>query len=625
LHLLPPSMAPAAPPRLPVSIAEIKASRPAPEPKPAGLLPGETIDPNSLPEPHRSRFIRNLRIVFSVLAGSSPAEVGKIEKLGKKQVERLVRMGQAGGEEALVPYIHHGSRQTEIDPVLVELVRKLVGRKKRDSKLTYVQITEASELKKAAMAAFKATGVPPTMPTYWQVYRYAKDLEKFDQGIRNARAGLVYIPHSATSILGYVRTIPSPMLILNVDEHWMDVFVVTDEGAELTERVHAAVLIDVKTGAIVAAVLSPRALTEEDYLRLIKQAMEPKDELLRRFHCLNPWPCYGRPAEILTDRGKAVTSELGTVVLVDRFGINQSFAPPYAPSVKGVVEALFRWITERFAHRLVGTTKSSPADRGTYQSQAEALRAGITFTDLEELFYRAIVDGYMQDWDNLRGGPRYAIWERDAAQFGVPQSMVSSDELKLLLMRGSNPKHAKGLYLVQGGGVSFKGNWYVGEEGLTARLRGDYVGVLWDRRDIGTIYLIDENSTVLGAAHCPKYASRRISVWEQEAERREIKAPKEAAHRTSSNNLTTILGDSHTKARERKRLAKQASRARFLDAQQEEIHTADALAERRRMAESAKRGPAWQTDPSALPGPDDEIDEAVVIPMVRRRVPRELS
>jgi hypothetical protein len=148
--------------------------------------------------------------------------------------------------------------------------------------------------------------------------------------------------------------------------------------------------------------------------------------------------------------------------------------------------------------------------------------------------------------------------------------------------------------------------------------------VLWDRRDIGTIYLIDKNSTVLGAAHCPKYASRRVSIWEQEVERREIKGPMQAANRISSDNLTTIIGDSQAKGRERKRLAKQASRARFLDPQQDEIHTEDALAERRRIAERNKRGPAWQTDPSVLPGPDEEIDESVVVPMVRRRVPREL-
>jgi hypothetical protein len=512
-----------------------------------------------------------------------------------------------------------------MDSAFLEPVRKLLVQRKTKPKLTYVHITEAPELKKAAMAAFKATGVLPPMPSYWQVYHYAKNLEKIDVGIRNARADLAHIPHSATSVLGYVRTIPSPMLILNVDEHYMDVFVVSDEGAELTERVHAAVLIDVKTGAIVAAVLSPRALTEEDYLRLIKQAMEPKDEILRRFKCLNPWPCYGRPAEILSDRGKIITSELSTVVLVDRFGINQSFAPPYAPSVKGVVEALFRWITERFTHRLAGTTKSSPTDRGTYDSQAGALRSGITFTDLEELFYRAIVDGYMQDWDELRQGPRNVIWDLDAAKFGVPQSMVSSDERKLLLKRSWNPKHPKGMYLVQGGGVSFKGNWYVGEEGLTARLRDDYVAVLWDKRDIGTIYLMGEDATILGAAHCPKYASRRISVWEQDAERKMMKEPKATAHRTSSGNLTTIVADSQKMARERKRIAKEASRARFLDAQQDEIHTADALAERRRMAEAQKRGPAWQTDPSKLPGPDDDVDEPIVIPLVRRRVPRELD
>lgn len=60
----------------------------------------------------------------------------------------------------------------------------------------------------------------------------------------------------------------------------------------------------------------------------------------------------------------------------------------------------------------------------------------------------------MQDVDRLRGGVRAGLWERDVARFGVPQWLSSADELKLLLMRSHNTKHADGLYFVQGGGVS---------------------------------------------------------------------------------------------------------------------------------------------------------------------------
>lgn len=618
LALLPPHMADLVPPALPPGLPE-RVAVPLPE-APASRLPGPTVDPETVPEQHRETFRRNLRLVLEVLNGAKLPDLAEENGLSRRQLERLVADAQAGGETALVPYRRVTTIATEIDPVFLEPIRKLLRRRQRP---TYRQIAEAPELQAAAKKAYRETGVTPILPSYWQVVAYAHRVEDGDAEIRMIRSGVRHLPHSATSVSGYVASIASPALVLQVDEHWLDVFVVTDEGAKLTERVHAAVLIDAKTAAIVGAVLSPRALTEEDYLRLLKQAMEPKGEITSRHGCINAWPCYGRPAEILSDRGRIFISKHATDVVVDRFGINEAIAPPYAPSVKGVVEALFRWITERFSHRLVGTTKSSPADRGTYDSQEAALEGGVTFTQLESLFYRAIVDGYMQDVDRLRGGVRVGLWEREVARFGVPQWLGSGDELKLLLMRSHNTKHPDGLYFVQGGGVSFKGNWYVGEEGLTRRIRNSYVRIYYDRRDIGTIHLFDANGVYLGPAHCDEYLSRRVSVWEQAAERK-AKAPGLAAARaTSSGNMTAVVGDAQSAGRKRRKDAKAASRAAHLDAQQDEIHPEAALVERRRKAMRASVGPAWMADPSSLPGPDDSVREHdELVPVVRRRVRR---
>ena len=63
-------------------------------------------------------------------------------------------------------------------------------------------------------------------------------------------------------------------------------------------------------------------------------------------------------------------------------------------------------MTRKFEHRLPGTTKATPADRGTYESVKEAEKAGITLVVLEKLFIQAIVDAYLQEWDTLRAGKR---------------------------------------------------------------------------------------------------------------------------------------------------------------------------------------------------------------------------
>jgi hypothetical protein len=98
--------------------------------------------------------------------------------------------------------------------------------------------------------------------------------------------------------------------------------------------VHGAVLICVKTGAILGAVLALDSLKEEDYMRLIKQALEPqeKEHLVALYECSHRWPCSAKPSVVFHDRGKIFTSERATQVLVDRLKITTEKAPPYAPS-----------------------------------------------------------------------------------------------------------------------------------------------------------------------------------------------------------------------------------------------------------------------------------------------------
>src|SRR2546427_7467609 len=188
------------------------------------------------------------------------------------------------------------------------------------------------------------------------------------------------------------------------DEHTMDLLVVAPDGTVITQRVHGAVLICVKTAAILGAVLSLDSLREEDYMRLVKMSLEPKDRITALYECHHRWPCSCKPAVIFHDLGKIFTSERARQVLVDRLGITTEQAPQYAPSAQGTVEALFTWGTRKFTHRLPGTTKATPADRGFYDSARESSKAGITRDVLEQLFIQAIVDAYHQEWDHLRRG-----------------------------------------------------------------------------------------------------------------------------------------------------------------------------------------------------------------------------
>src|SRR5213082_2369489 len=197
------------------------------------------------------------------------------------------------------------------------------------------------------------------------------------------REGAKSVPRERSFAESFVLSIPSPALLTQVDEHTMDLYVVTPSGETVASRVHAAVLMCVKTATILGAVLALGSLKEEDYMRLVKQSLERKDHLVTLSGCEHSWPCYGKPAIIFHDRGKIFTSERARQVLVDRLGIITEQAPPYAPSAKGTVESLFGWMTKRFERRLPNTSY------GVHNAETAAQAGGMTLEDLERCFYQA--------------------------------------------------------------------------------------------------------------------------------------------------------------------------------------------------------------------------------------------
>ena len=369
-------------------------------------IPGPTFDDSSLGEEERKQFNNNLSAVQAVLAGGSLRGVAKEKGMGTGTLSRLVKRTREFGQIACVPYgVYH--RKRSLRPEFQDLIRKLYTQAMRPS----VQaIYEDHRLKALAQKLTKREGVPVLTPSYWQVYYFVQSISK-EPSVAEARSGLKHPQREPQSPYSYVLSIPSAALICQVDEHTIDQYIVAQDGTPITRRVHGAVLVCVKTGAILAGVLSLDSLKEEDYMRLIKQAMEPKDRLVRLYECMNPWPCYAKPGLVQHDRGKIFTSERATQVLVDRFKITSEQTPPFTPSANGTAEAVFAWMTRKFEHRMPGTTKANPGDRGAYDSLREAEKAGITLDLLEKYFIQAIVDDYMQDSNDLRRQTPAVLWQ----------------------------------------------------------------------------------------------------------------------------------------------------------------------------------------------------------------------
>src|SRR2546423_1251197 len=121
--------------------------------------------------------------------------------------------------------------------------------------------------------------------------------------------------------LAWPNRLAHPALLTQGAEASLEMSGVAPVGIAGTGGGQAAGLVGVKTAAILGAALSLGPLKEEDYMRLLKQAVEPKDRLVLQAGCEHSWPCYGKPAIVFHDRGKIFTSERARHVLVDRLGI----------------------------------------------------------------------------------------------------------------------------------------------------------------------------------------------------------------------------------------------------------------------------------------------------------------
>jgi transposase len=579
-------------------------------------ITGPTFDASVLSTTEeQAHFHRNLAAVTSVLAGMGVRGAARAYGMSTSTLSRLVRRTRELGQIACVPYATY-HRERALHPDLQRLIRKLYTQPFRP---TVMAVHEDVQLKQLAEELSERENKPISVPTYQQVYAFVKSISQ-ETSVKDARSGLPHAPRTRMSPKSFVLSIPYPAHICQVDEHTMDLLVVTPEGTVITRRVHGAVLICVKTAAILSAVLSLDTLCEEDYMRLVKMAMEPKERWTTLYDCQHPWPCSGKPAVIFHDRGKIFTSERATQVLVDRLGITTEQAPPFAPSVKGTVEALFTWVTRKFTHRLPGTTKSTPADRGTYDSVVEAEKAGITLDVLEKWFIQAIVDAYMQEWDRERRGRRTALWEESVQKMGVSRYLGSPDDLKLLLMKAHNRKNtATGRYAISPNrGLSFLGYRYV-SPGLLDRLRGREIDIFYDRRDISVIYLF-EGGELRGEAYCTELLGQRLSIWEAQARRKSDAEQAKEANATSLSTRQRIqqeaLAGKKALAQETKRLEKQ----RLLDQQRSDIHPEQVAAALHVLAhqQASPSQPASPT-PGLLPKVEPS-DDATTLPVTHVQI-----
>jgi transposase len=251
LALLPPDAPALVPPSLPDTLQTPVLREVTSEPVPHAKVVGPTVDASALPEHLRKHFHRNLRAVELVLARASQNRVAKDAGIPRSTLGRLVRRTRERGQLACVPHGSYAQRIT-LHPAFCECIRRLYL---LPTQLSMAAIHEHAELKAVATRLSAETGTTVKVPSYDQVRREIHRLRKEPELVA-MRERTKPVPRERSSPQSFALSIPAPALLCQVDEHTMELYVVTPDGIAVASRVHAAVLVCVKTAAILGAVLA---------------------------------------------------------------------------------------------------------------------------------------------------------------------------------------------------------------------------------------------------------------------------------------------------------------------------------------------------------------------------------
>jgi putative transposase len=228
------------------------------------------------------------------------------------------------------------------------------------------------------------------LPSQSSIYRYLDKLESYN--VASARLGKQVADSRFRSVTGK-QNATRLLERWEIDHTPIDSLIICEKTLLPLGRPWLTIIIDKYSRMVVGFYISFRAPSAYAVLQCLKQAILPKDELLKKYPDITtPWPARGIPEMIVCDNGMDLHAK-ALMNLCQELGIQIQFCPAKTPQYKGAVERFFRTMSSDLIHRLPGSVFSSVDKRGDYPSEE---RACITFDTLEHLITKWIVEIYNQ-------------------------------------------------------------------------------------------------------------------------------------------------------------------------------------------------------------------------------------
>lgn len=293
---------------------------------------------------------------------------------------------------------------------------------------------------------------------------------------------------------------------VQIDHTPVDVIVVDEQHRKPIGRPYLTAAIDVTSRCVVGLVVTLEAPSATSVGLCLAQAAIDKRPWLERLGVEAAWPMSGKPRELYVDNAAEFKSEAMRRGC-DQHGIRLRYRPPGQPHFGGLVERLIGTLM-RDVHELPGTTFSSTAERGAYDSD---VKAALTLRELERWLALAVCCYHGQVHETLGRTPA-GVWAEMAAM--APPVTVTNETAFLVdflpVVRRTLSRSGFVIDRVQYYSDALK-PW------IARRERLDRFVLRRDPRDISRIWVLDPDGDAYVEVGYRTLSRPPISAWEQRA------------------------------------------------------------------------------------------------------------
>jgi putative transposase len=305
------------------------------------------------------------------------------------------------------------------------------------------------------------------------------------------------VPPEVTGLLEQVQADHTPV----------DVIVVDEQYRLPVGRPYCTVAIDVASRCVVGMVVTLEAPSATSVGLCLAHAAADKRPWLELLGVDAAWPMSGKPLELYTDNAAEFKSE-ALRRGCEQHGIRLRYRPPGRPHFGGIVERVIGTMMQ-MVHELPGTTFSSTADRGSYDSGGKAV---LTLGELQRWLALAVACYHGEVHEGLGRTPA-AVWAEKAAQDGTPTTVASETAFLvdfLPVVRRTLTRTGFTVGHVQYYCDALK-PWIARREQL-----GRFV-LRRDPRDISRVWALDPDANTYLEVPYRTLSRPSASAWEQEA------------------------------------------------------------------------------------------------------------